>query len=422
MKWIRKHYHWVVAVALFVITVFRGGIANNLSPLHLLPVTEALDISRTQYSMAGSASYITTMLMVLISGVLILRFGYRLLLATFLLVGAVAFTVMGKTDTYLIFFAGYAVWGLVNGICGEATITRIVSVWFHKHKGAVLGIVSSATGLGGSLICILQTAAMERGTYRSSYFLAAVLLVIGSLLALAFIRSHPAKMGLLPYGDGEKLQHKKREHDEDHWQGLTMGQMVHRPTFYMLIIGTLLTCTCSYMALSVLIPHFQDKGLSATDASGLQSIMMLVLIGTKIFTGYLCDAIGSRKTTLLCMGFMVAALVLIAKTTTFGLGLIAVIVYAMALPLTTITIPMLALSLFGYQDQAKHTGIFISMCSAAGILGSPISNAIFDRVGSYSPAMMAAAGITAVLIGVYLWMYRLAKKDRIKPEITEPQS
>ena len=421
-KLIKKHYHWILAVVLFLITTVRGGVANNLSGLHLIPVTEALNIPRAQFSLAGSASSVVAMLTTLVSGYLIVRYGYRLLFTLFFLLAAGAYTLMGRAESYLWFFVGMTLLGVMNGICGDAGATRIVSVWFHKHRGTVLGVISSATGVGGGIMCIVQTAAIERGTYRASFYLAAALFVVCAVLAFVFVRSHPAKMGLLPYGDGEKLDYKKREHEQDHWHGLSMKQIVRRPTFYMMILGTFLSCTFAYVLFTVVVPHLQDRGLSATQASSLQSVLLLGLAAAKMLTGYLCDAIGARKMCVICISLNAAALVLMTMVSGYTLALVAVFVYVFGLPIVSIIIPLLASSLFGYQAQTEYNGIFISMVSAAAIVASPISNAVFDKIQTYNPVFLIAAALTIPLLAMYLLMYRLADQDRKKLEAEESRS
>ena len=418
-KMIKKHYHWIIAVVLFLIMAIRGGAANNLSGLHLIPVTEALGITRAQYSLAAMPSAIIGMLSTMISGALILKFGYRSLLTVFLGILAVSYVIMGSAQNYLMFVFGYALLGTAAGICGDAGATRVISTWFHKHRGAVLGVVSSATGLGGSVMCIFQTAAMEKNGFRASYYLVAILLVICTVMALVFVRSHPSKMGLLPYGDGEKLSHKKREHETDHWHGLPMKQLWRRPAFYMMLFGTLICCIIPYLAFSVVIPHLQDKGLSTTQASSLQSILLLFLTGSKILAGFLCDSIGARKVTLLCMGCCVASLVLLSVTSGMIMSIAVLVIYAMALPLVTIIIPLLAASLFGYQAQAQYTGIFLAMTSAASMTAAPITNAIYDAVGTYDYTFRIGAGLMVLLMLFYLLMFRFADKDRKKLEAAE---
>ena len=420
MKFLKKHYHWVIAAVFFLAVGIRGGTYNNQSALYLIPVTEALHISRAQFSLAGSACSMVAMLATLTAGALIPRFGYRALLTTFLLIGSCAYALIGNADNYGILLLGYILLGLCNGLCGDVIIVRIIGTWFHKHRGTVLGVISSATGIGGSVLCILQTAIIERTSYRTSLFTSAALFTVCAILVMLLVRNHPSHMGLPPYGDGEKLTHQKRAHEEDHWHGYSMNQLIRRPTFYMMLIGTLLSCILPYLAFYVVVPHLQDRGLSAAEASSMQSILMLCLTGAKILAGYLCDAIGVRKVALLCLGFDVVALILLATTTDLTSALVAIVIYSLALPILTVIIPLLAASLFGYQAQTQYNGIFISMVSAASIVASPISNAVYDQIGSYSPVFFVAAGLTVVLIGMYLLIYRLADKDRKKLEAVEP--
>ena len=415
LQFVKKHYHWVIAGLLFLMMGVRGGVSNNLAGLHLIPVTEALSITRAQFSVATSACFIVAMLSTMFSGAIFSRISFRVVISGLMLSGGVAIALMGSADQFWIFLAGYMLQGVTNGICAEAVTTRIVSCWFHRHKGTVLGAVSSATGLGGSIVCLLQTAMIQQYSYRYSLYFAAILMAACGLLLLIFFRSHPAKMGLLPLGDGERVAYKKREHD-DHWEGAGMKQIIRRPTFYMMLFGTLICCILPYLAFHVLVPHLIDNGLSTTDASTMQSVMLLCLAGAKIIAGYMCDRVGVRKVVIFCMVANIGGLILLTMATDFVSALIAVIVFVMALPCLTVVIPLLALSLFGYRSQAQYNGIFVSMVSAASIISMPISNSVYDQIGTYNPVFYVAAGLEVVLIAVYFLMFRMANKDRAKLE------
>jgi MFS family permease len=310
------------------------------------------------------------------------------------------------------FLLGFALVGVTSGIVGDAGAARLVSVWFHKHRGVVMGIVASSTGIGSTVVCILQTAAIERAGFRASYFLAAILLASCAVIAILFVRSHPAKMGMLPYGDGERIEQKKREHS-DHWQGPPMKRLVRRPAFYMMAFGTLISATLPYLAYYVLVPHLQDKGLPFAKASSLQSVLMLALTGAKLMNGYLCDKIGAKKVEIMCILSNIAALVLLATAKSYALLMVAVIVFSVGLTAFSVIIPLLSTTLFGYQAQSAFNGIFFAMISAAGILASPISNAIYSKIGNtYSPIFLVAAGLLVLVMFGYLLMYRLADQDR----------
>lgn len=418
LKSLKKNYHWFIVVVLFLVTCIRGGIANNLSALHTEPVSTAMKIPRAQFSLALSAGSLVGMLSTMVSGATIQRISSRVLMSGALLVCGTAYFLMSKAESYGLFFTANIMIGAMLGFSGDANNVRIVSAWFHKHRGLILGLISSATAVGGSVICLWQTAVIEKSGYRSSFLLAAALLVFASVLAVLFVRTHPAKMGRYPYGDGEKIAYKKREH-EDHWHGFDMKRLVRRPTFYLMIACTLFSNLLAYLAYYVVVPHFRQMGLTAMQASSMQSVLMMALAGTKILVGILCDKIGARRVTLLCVSIDAVALVLLTLASSYGIALLSMICFSMALPIMSITIPMLASSLFGYQAQAQYNGIFLAMVPAAGILAGPISNAVYDRLGTYSPVFLVAGGLTVPLVICYLVMYRLADKDRVKLEAEE---
>ena len=417
-KFLKKNYHWIVAAVLFLATCIRGGIANNLSALHIVPVSEAMHIPRAQFSLAVSASSLAGMLSIMVSGAAVQRISSRVLMTGALFVCGAAYFLMAKAETYGLFLCANIMIGAMLGFCGDANNVRIVSAWFHKRRGMMLGLVSSATAFGGSIICLWQTAVIQSTGYRASFLLACGLFVFAGVLTVLFVRTHPAKLGRHPYGDGEKLAYKKREH-EDHWHGFDMKHLIRRPAFYMMIACTLFSNLLPYLAYYVVVPHLRQMGLTPTQASSMQSVLMIGLAGTKILIGYLCDKIGARKVTLLCVGADAVALVLLTMASSYGMALLAIVCFAMALPIMSITIPMLASSLFGYQAQAQYNGIFLSMVSAAAIVAGPVSNAVYDRIGTYTPVFLVAAGLTVPLICVYLVMFRMADKDRKMLEAEE---
>ena len=55
------------------------------------------------------------------------------------------------------------------------------------------------------------------------------------------------------------------------------------------------------------------------------------------------------------------------------------------------------------------------------MISNPITNAVYDRIGTYSYTFLVAAALTVLLMGMYLLMYRLADKDRAAMEAEEAQ-
>lgn len=418
IAWCKKHYHWIIATILLIQLGITGGAANNFTGLHLIPVTETLGISRTAFSLSGSIRSLVGMGSTLLSGILIMRLGYRFSLTACLLLTAGAYTVFGLADSFYMLLIGDILVGLTVGLCSSSGVgaPRVISAWFYKHRGTVLGVVTSATGLGGSVLSILQNAMIQNVSWRWSFFSVAILVFGCAVMMALLMRDHPNKMGLKPHGEGEIIEHKKGKHHARLWEGHSMPELYKKPAFYMMILCTFLSCLGVYLMFSNLSPHLQGQGLTSTEANSIHGMQLFFLAITKLLVGVLCDRLGPKTTTLICLSFAVAGLFLLNIATTFSMAVIAAAVFSVGVPLTGVTVPLLAPDLFGYRSQGHYIGIFMAMISASSILSGIISNSIFDAVGSYHPVIYIAIGLCVLCLIGNLLLYRTAVRDQKKWE------
>ena len=77
-EWIHQNYHWVVAAVMFMMVFFYGGGINNISSLHIAPVSEYLGITRAEFTMLSSSRTVIAMISTFVSGFLISKYGVRL--------------------------------------------------------------------------------------------------------------------------------------------------------------------------------------------------------------------------------------------------------------------------------------------------------------------------------------------------------
>ncbi|MBR7165909.1 MAG: MFS transporter [Clostridia bacterium] len=417
MIWIKKNYHWVIAAIALLQLFFHSGAGNNFTNLHLIPVSEHLGISRGDFSVAYSTKNLMAMLLTFVSGAIISRFGYRKVAGGGMLLAAISYLLLAFClNSYPLLFLYCGMIGVTNALCSTSAVTLIISDWFHKHKGLVLGLVSAATGLGGSVLCMVQSAAMEAFSWRASFVVCAIGVSIGSVLIFLFIRNKPEEKGLLPLGEGEEVLAKKKRIGQEAHEGLSMAQLFCRPSFYLMILLTLFSSLCIYMLFLVVVPHLRDQGLKATETAMVNSYLMLALAFFKFVTGFLVDKIGAKKVQLICMALSGLGLTLFSFTKSVALAFVSATVFAAALPIVTLLVPLLAFSLFGYKAQPQYTGIFMGMISGASMIGSILANYLFDALGSYNPGLLVSATVSILLIPLYLLLYRLCEKDRKREE------
>ena len=412
MNGLRKHYHWAIALVVLIELAVFSGILNNIIGLHLIPVTEDLGISRGSFSLAFSIRPLLGFFSTLFSGVLFVKHGYRKLASIFLLVAAIAFGLLGISQNFLMLAIASAILGLSEGFCTTAAASRMVNTWFHSHQGMILGLVTASTGLGGSLFSVVLSRTIAAGSWRHSFYLSAILVAIVAGLIFLIARNRPGDLGLLPFGAGKGHGKKPRKASRDHWAGYEAKDVMKKPTFYLMILVVFLSCACTYAAYSVVVPHCQDCGMSATEAASIQSIMLLSLAAAKFICGSLSDILGAKFINAVCMICSCVGLVLLTLVDGISMAIIACIFFSVGTVMTTITVPLLSSALFGYKPQGTIIGIFMALVPASSVVTTPIVNMIYDRIGTYNPIFLATAGIGIAVLIILIPLFTMAARDR----------
>lgn len=409
----KKNYHWLIAAALLLQLFLIGGIYNNLSNLFMLPVTESMGIARSSFALAVSMKGLASFVSTFFSGPLLHRYGYRKMVSILMFTNSIALVIMATSKNVVTLGLGIALMGLGDGICLNAGPPRVIRHWFHKHQGMVLGCVSAATGLGGSALCLVISGIIEGNGWQGAFICCAAMYSVMAVLLFALIRNHPEDMGLKPYGEGQ-YDHKKKEKPKEKWEGFSWAQMLRRPAFYLLVVACFLTNCCVYALSQNLVPHLRDIGFSNARAVSVQSIFMLLLAAAKLGVGALCDRIGGKRITLLCLGCAVAGLGIMAVSQNdYGVWA-SVVLLSCGLPLTIMTVPLLTPDLFGYRAQTMAVGVLMSTSPLAVLTAATVSNAIYDKIGTYRPVFAVAALVTVGLLGLYGAIYLMVSRDRKK--------
>ena len=409
----KKHYHWLIAGIVLLQLFLIGGIYNNLTNLFLIPVTETMGVNRSSFALAVSAKGLMAFISTFFSGFLLNRFGYRKMVTFLMITNSIALVIMSLSKDVMTLALGMSLLGLGDGICLSAGPPKIVRQWFHKHQGLVLGCISAATGLGGSALCLVFSGIIEAKGWQSAFVCCAVLLSVVAVLMFVIIRNRPEEKGLKPFGEGQ-YDHKKQTPQAPKWEGFTMAQLTRMPAFYLLLLGSFLSCFCVYTLSLTVVPHLRNEGFTPTQAATVQSTLMLVLAGTKLGLGALSDRIGGKRISVICISFAAVSLGLMAFTHNPYLMWVAALLLPFGLPLTMLTVALLIPDLFGYRAQTMAIGFFMSTASVASMVASPVCNAIFDKLGTYRPAFMIAAAVAVGLVGLYSAIYLMVARSRKK--------
>lgn len=404
---IHKHYHWVIAVvALLHLGIFVGFL--NTAGIFVLPITQSMVISRSSFSIASSfLFYLSASLAQIGASFVYRRFGYRKMICVGLLLVIISLLVIAFSKNYTVLCLGYTFLGIAFGVCGSTSTNWLIYEWFHRNRGLIWGLLTSVTGLGGSIWCLILQPIIQESGWRYAYIVAAASICVVLLANMLFTYNKPADMGLLPYGDGECVVKKIAP---IYSRGCSFAELVRKPVFYLTVLVLFAIFLCIYTPYTALVPHLIGNGFADAEAAQLQSILLLALATGKVVVGWLMDRVGVRKVTALCCLGSVAAMLLLLVVSDYTQAFAAVVLYGFSLPITTVIVPTLTMDLFGYNSYVTAAGILCAMVSAGNMVAGPIGNGVFDSTGSYTAAIWAAAIVMVLMVAVFGVICRQADK------------
>lgn len=409
---IKQHYHWLVAALVFLEMVIYGGLINSFS-IFIIPMCESLGVSRGSFSVAITPYTIMCFLSNMVSGYILKHFGYKRSTIASLLLAAGGYVMMAYSNSLVMLALGRTVFAVGYSACFTAGAVRIARSWFWKHQGLMIGLITMASGIGGSLMTVMLTGIMERAGWRVACMAAAGLMAVVAVGYL-LLRDRPEEMRLKPFGQGEKLKTKERKRSEDgrDWEGFSFREQMRSPTFYLMSLCVFAASACVYMISNVAVPHFRSLGFTGAEAASYQSVFMLTLALIKLVCGGLCDKVGAKPVAVGCMICSAVGQGLLGMTSNPVLCYVGMILLAAGMCMTSTMISLLAVPLFGYQASMVLNGIFLAMPGMAAMCANLISNYSFDALGSYMPTFRVSAIVNAGVLALMFLLFALAKKDK----------
>ena len=387
------------------------GFCSSTKSLYLAAVSEATGIPRSIYALSDSCRFITSAVINLFFGSLILRFGAKRLIAA----GFACLILFALISSRASAAAGFCLGGCFLGLglswTTTAMVGHVVNLWCPESRGTVMGFILAANGIGGALAVQIVSPIINREgdpfSYRGAYRLTAVILAVCGALILGFFRERPEAAPAA--SDRKKISGKM-------WAGIDLNTALHERWFYAAAAAVFLTGLILQSVNGVSAAHMKDVGLSPELIAGIFSFYSLALAGCKVFCGILYDRLGLRRVLLICESAAIAAIGLLVMAAPTNAGKAAAGAYgllcAMGMPLETIMLPLITADLFGECAYEKLLGIIISVNTAGYIFSTPLTNLCFDLLGTYVPALIVLAILMAVVAGLFLFVLRAAEKAK----------
>jgi MFS family permease len=274
--------------------------ATNSNFLNILP--EALGVSRTAVSSALAVSTWIIALVIPFTGRLMDHYGVRKVVLPALLAFSAVYFLLGTITQLWQFFVLQILLAFIVTACNAVGYAKIVSLWFDRNRGLVLGLcVAFGAGLGQTLMPKLSQMAIDWGGYQGGYWLiAGLILCIGFPAVLILVRApQPSQLPTAttysnPDAADEGIANENAGEDR-HKIGMTFKEAARTKELYLIFIAIALASMALLGTIQQAVPMLADRGVSIGTATTIMSLVFIGVIVGEFSAGLIVDRLNSPK-------------------------------------------------------------------------------------------------------------------------------
>ena len=390
---------WVVFASAGIVFLTGGTFFYGFSAL-FNPIVREFGWSRAAVSFAFSLRTEVGGVAAPIVGFLVDRVGPRRLMVIGVIIVALGFFLLSRTQALWEFYGSVVV--IAIGMSAAAGPVSMVAVtyWFRRRRGRALAFLAMGTGSSGIMVVVLALLISAFDWRNALLIIAVVQLAVCIPLALS-IRDRPEDIGLHPDGDqpdpggeGEVAVAPGIAEPE----GLTVRQALRSSAFWRMAMALSLGNLGTMAIIVHQIPFFTGSvGLSEGAAAASVTGMTLVSVGGRFGFGYVSDFIDKRFVMAGAYALLALAVLLFAAIhqpwqiflvlPLFGLG------WGGIIPVR----PALQAEVFGLRAFGAIQGLVFTIATFGGLIGPVFAGWMYDQTESYRLAfvILAAAAFLA---------------------------
>lgn len=392
----------------FACNMLGRGIADSFM-VFVLPLSEEFGWKRAQVASVYSAFLVVTGLAAPLTGMLIDRWGPRVVYPLGVVLLASSCLLSGQLRELWQF---QVVVGLLSGMgvsmLGMVPASMLIARWFRNRMSTAMGVAYAGFGTGTIVVVPLAQRSIELVGWRDTYwsmglFTLAALPLLLLLPWRSIIQQSPSPRPSKAPGELERASF--------------LRQAVRTRAYWQIVLLFSFTSLNTFSVITQVVPFWVQSGLSPLEAAAAFGTAGMLSIFGIMTAGWAGDRFGYRATVTVTF---VATFLGIASLLAFSFGpapwlVVAFIAcFGLAQGARGPIVSSLAASHFGGPGFATIYGTMFAWMSVAGAIGTFVAGFLYDLTGGYRAGF--AFSMTCVLVAVSpFWVARPLSRARSSP-------
>jgi oxalate/formate antiporter len=367
------------------------------------PLTAALGSTLPELQITFSILIVVQTFLSPWQGVLVDRFGPRVLLSLGGLITGLSWVLAAQASTLPVLYLTYGLLGGIGtGIVYVGVIGHMVQ-WFPDKRGLATGLVAAGYGVGALLTTFPIATVLRESSYQTALTRFGLVFAGAGLLAAQGLR-RPDPASQMEWNRATRTNGLPAIAVE-----VAPAQMLASPIFWLMFVMMTMMSTTGLMVTSQMGAFTRDFGLAGVLVSGVPLLPLALSIdritngATRPLFGWISDRCGRETTMLVAFGLEGTAMtvwlltrqhpvlfVLLSGLVFFGWGEI------FSLFPSTLT------DTFGTKHATANYGCLYMAQGVGSVLGGPVAAMLHESTGSWMPvfAVIIAMDFTTAALAI----------------------
>jgi MFS family permease len=390
--------------------VILGALALNTMAMRiytlgvfLVPMTTQFDWGRGAFSGASAVGAPVSAIAAIISGRLSDRYGPRLTVTVFGLVGAIGYVLLSQVTSlwqlYLI-MGGLMPLGMSGCL---VPVMSTISRWFSRKRATAIGIAMTGFALGAVMWPPIAQWLISSYGWQTAFLVLAAASLLVAVPAAQFMRHSPQRVGLLPYGEDVPETDAAESGDGG---GLSPSQAIRTRQFWLWGPVLLSFFFCLDLVITHIVAYALDSSIPAIAAAATLSIIAGISIVGRLSGGPISDRIGLRKVASVSLVLVTLAMLILVTSQSSWSFYVFTLVFGLGYGLFIILESAMPAELFGTRSLGTIMATLGLFAMTGSAIGRTVAGTIYDTTGSYQSAFLLSTALAVVAIILSLVLLR----------------